>query len=99
MRMTEWGQTMTHFPHWIQISRSHTGISWARLRFSHFVVPDGYVPSIGSLLTGRSSPLPAIIGPSTSRTNTGASAGTGERRRSIGSGVRRDEPLFDAFSA
>src|ERR1700693_1708810 len=46
-RMTECGQTITHLPHWMQRSSSHTGISRAMLRFSHFDVPMGKVPSTG----------------------------------------------------
>ena len=45
-------------------------------RFSHTEVPDGHVPSIGIPLTGMSSPRPASIGAVTSRTNSGAVAGT-----------------------
>ena len=35
MRITACGQTMAHLPHWMQVFVSHTGISSARLRFSH----------------------------------------------------------------
>ena len=35
------------------------------MRFSHWVVPVGYVPSTGKALTGRLSPSPAIIVPRT----------------------------------
>src|SRR5579862_1339589 len=59
MRMTACGQTMAHLPHWMQIFESHAGISRARLRFSHFAVPVGNVPSQEKALTGSSSPLPA----------------------------------------
>src|SRR5579859_3098043 len=38
-RMTACGHTITHLPHWMQISSSQTGMSCARLRFSHFAVP------------------------------------------------------------
>src|SRR5512146_2016179 len=82
-RMTACGQTKTHLPHWMHRSDSHTGISRAMLRFSHFVVPVGKVPSTGMAETGTESPSKAIIGPSTSRTNAGASAGTGARRVSL----------------
>ena len=77
MRMTLCGQTMVHLPHWMQMASSHTGISCAMLRFSHFAVPVGKVPSTGSALTGRLSPKPAIILAVTSCTNGGASGGTG----------------------
>src|SRR2546427_3781961 len=39
----------------------------------------GNVPSHGSALTGKRSPRPAIISPSTARTNSGASRETGSR--------------------
>ena len=45
----------------MQTLSSQTGISSARLRFSHFAVPIGQVPSTGKALTGRRSPLPASI--------------------------------------
>ncbi len=54
----------------MQTSGSQTGTSLARLRFSHWVVPVGYVPSLGKALTGRRSPRPAMISPSTLRTNS-----------------------------
>ena len=63
MRMVACGQTITHLPHWMQIVGSHTGISSARLRFSHCAVPVGKVPSHGNALTGSSSPRPAMISP------------------------------------
>src|SRR5689334_23995813 len=44
----------------MQISWSQTGISLARLRFSHLDVSVGNVPSGGSALTGSSSPRPAL---------------------------------------
>ena len=47
------------------------------LRFSHWVVAVGQVPSTGKAETGRLSPLPAMICPVTSWTNAGASAETG----------------------
>src|SRR3974390_1174751 len=46
-RMTACGQTSTHLPHWMQSCSSHTGISRAMLRFSHWAVPEGKVPSRG----------------------------------------------------
>src|SRR6266571_707380 len=60
-------------------SGSQTGISAARLRFSQRAVLVGNVPSHGSALTGKRSPRPAIISPSTARTNSGASRETGAR--------------------
>ena len=45
----------------MQIFESHTGISSAMLRFSHFAVATGHVPSTGNALTGRKSPFPASI--------------------------------------
>src|ERR1039458_8171281 len=60
MRMTECGQTMAHFPHWMQMFESHAGISSARFLFSHFAVPVGKVPSTGKTLTGSSSPRPTF---------------------------------------
>src|SRR6266498_5017459 len=71
MRMAACGQTMAHLPHWMQPETSHTGISWARLRFSYFVVPSGNVPSHGMAETGTSSPRPAMISKRTSFTNWG----------------------------
>src|SRR5512136_1418765 len=65
-RMTACGQTKTHLPHWMQRSFSQAGISKAMLRFSHLVVPVGKVPSTGKALTGRLSPSPLMIWPSTS---------------------------------
>src|SRR5689334_15213987 len=79
-RMTAWGQTITHLPHWIHNFSSHTGISSAILRFSHCVVPVGKVPSTGKAETGMLSPFAPMISPSTSRTNSGASLGTESRR-------------------
>src|SRR5438477_4105641 len=58
IRSTACGHTMAHFPHWIHVLVSHTGISSARLRFSHFAVPVGKVPSAGNALLGSSSPFP-----------------------------------------
>src|SRR5512139_866156 len=37
-RMTACGQTITHLPHWMHRSGSHTGTSSAMLRFSYWVV-------------------------------------------------------------
>ena len=60
IRMVACGQTMAHLPQSMQIEESQTGIIWAMARFSYLVVPVGKVPSTGSALTGRKSPLPAI---------------------------------------
>ena len=66
----------------MQIFGSHTGISSARLRFSHFAVPIGQVPSTGNALTGSRSPLPASITAVTFCTKSGA------RSETIGGRVR-----------
>src|ERR1019366_10812600 len=71
-RITACGHTMTHFPHWMQRSLSHTGMNCAMLRFSHCAVPVGNAPPAGIALTGSESPRPAAISPSTLRTNSGA---------------------------
>ena len=60
-RIAACGHTRAHWLHWMQIFESHTGISSAMLRFSHFAVPVGHVPSTGNALTGSRSPLPARI--------------------------------------
>src|SRR4029453_7884686 len=60
-RMAACGHTTPHSLHWMQTFGSHTGISSARFRFSHFAVPTGQVPSTGNALTGSRSPLPASI--------------------------------------
>src|SRR5208337_401314 len=75
-RITAWGQTNTHLPHWMHKSSSQTGISLAMLRFSHMAVPVGKVPSMGIALTGSESPFPVTIVPKTSRTNFGACGDT-----------------------
>ena len=59
MRIAACGQTSAHRPHWMQMSGSQIGMSWAMLRFSIFAVPVGNVPSTGRALTGSRSPLPA----------------------------------------
>ena len=56
----------------MQILSSHTGISRARFRFSHFAVPVGQVPSTGKALTGSKSPFPASITAVTFCTKSGA---------------------------
>src|SRR6266568_1163249 len=85
MRMTACGQTIAHLPHWIHVLGSQTGISSARLRFSHLAVPVGNVPSQEKALTGSSSPWPAYIAPSTSRSYSGAFGenGAGIRTRLV----------------
>ena len=60
----------------MQSASSQTGISRAMLRFSHWAVAVGKVPSFGIRLTGTLSPSPAMIGASVFCTNSGASAGT-----------------------
>ncbi len=47
------------------------------LRFSQRVVAEGQVPSAGIAETGRPSPFLEMIAAVTSRTNAGASSGTG----------------------
>ena len=54
---------MTHLPHWMQRSLSHTGMNCAMLRFSHCAVPVGNAPPAGIALTGSRSPLPPAIWP------------------------------------
>ncbi len=87
-RITACGQTIEHLPHWMHKALSQTGISRVMLRFSHWVVPLGKVPSIGIALTGRESPSFAIIWPSTFRTNSGAASGTAGRRLIFESALR-----------
>ena len=60
----------------MQIFASHTGISSAMLRFSHFAVAIGHVPSTGNALTGSRSPLPASITAVTFWTKSGARSET-----------------------
>src|SRR5512147_3348178 len=74
--MAAWGQTSVHLLHWMQIFGSQTGTSAAMFRFSHRLVPVGHVPSTGKALTGRRSPLPAIITAETRFTNVGAASAT-----------------------
>ena len=76
--MAACGHTSAHLPHWMQTAESQTGISSARLRFSHCVVAEGQVPSTGKAETGRLSPLPAMICAVTSLRNAGAWSGTGD---------------------
>src|SRR6476660_6907617 len=76
-RIAACGQTIAHLLHWMQSTSSHTGISVAMLRFSHFDVPVGQVPSAGNALTGRRSPSLAIMMPVTRFTKSVASCGTG----------------------
>ncbi|OIQ65398.1 hypothetical protein GALL_530430 [mine drainage metagenome] len=74
--MAAWGQAIAHLLHWMQIPASHSGISRAMFRFSHWVVPRGQVPSTGKALTGSRSPLPSIITAVTRLTKSGASSAT-----------------------
>ena len=88
-RMAACGQTSAHWLHWMQMAGSHTGISSARLRFSHWPVPVGQVPSTGKALTGSASPLPASITAVTRCTKSGAAAATiGGRARGLTSPPR-----------
>ena len=48
----------------------------AMFRFSHWVVAEGKVPSTGKLDTGNWLPRRAMIGATTSLTNSGASGAT-----------------------
>ena len=82
MRMEACGHTRAQRAQSMQMAGSQMGISRAIERFSYLVVPVGKVPSGGKALTGNNSPRPAMISPVTFCTNSGASAGTGLRRRS-----------------
>src|SRR5690606_21634261 len=62
---------------------SQTGTASARSRFSHWAEPLGQVPSTGRAETGSWSPSPAIRRDETSRTNSGAPAGTGGRMATV----------------
>ena len=73
MRIAAWGQPSEQRPHWMQISASQIGMSKAIDRFSYCVVAVGNVPSTGIALTGKRSPLPAMISPRTLWTNGSAS--------------------------
>src|SRR5512135_669647 len=75
--MVAWGQTKEHWPHWMQMSGSQTGMWVAMFLFSYWVVPVGQVPSSGMADTGSESPWPEMILAVTSLTNSGASRGTG----------------------
>ena len=55
-RMTLCGQTKAQLPRWMHRSGSHDGTRSETLPFSNIDVALGYVPSIGNLLTGNSSP-------------------------------------------
>ena len=83
--MAACGQTSAHWLHWMQILESQTGISSAMLRFSHFAVAIGQVPSIGNALTGSRSPLPARMTAVTFWTKSGAFSDTsgGRARREV----------------
>src|SRR3972149_8284186 len=79
--MAACGQAMTHLLHWVQLTGCHAGISSARLRFSHFAVAVGQVPSTGNALTGSASPLPESITAVTLCTKSGALPETTGGRR------------------
>ena len=88
---------MAQLPHWMQMSGLQTGTMSEMFRFSHREVPEGYVPSAGIALTGRSSPRPAIITAVTSFTNGGASAGTSGNRLSRARRCRRKRDLVEVL--
>ena len=67
---------MEHWPHWMHFVGSQAGMNAATLRFSHWVVAVGHVPSSGMAETGRSLPFWAIILAETFLTNSGASSET-----------------------
>src|SRR5512136_2620954 len=73
-RIAACGQTNAHLLHWMQIAGSHTGISRAMLRFSHWLVATGQVPSTENALTGSVSPLLAKMTASTFFTKSGAAS-------------------------
>src|SRR4249920_10051 len=72
--MAACGQTIAHLLHWMHTDGSHTGISVATVRFSHWDVPVGQVPSTGNALTGSRSPWLASITAVTRLTKSGALA-------------------------
>ena len=76
MRIAACGQMMEQLPHWMQAAGSHCGMNAATLRFSHWVVAVGHVPSSGMAETGSTLPFCAIIFAETFWMNAGASAGT-----------------------
>ena len=73
---------------------SHTGISSARFRFSHFAVPIGHVPSTGNALTGSRSPFPARSTAVIRWTKSGASADTSGGRPCVAVTPRRHRHLL-----
>ena len=75
-RMTPCGQTKLHWPHWMQMSGVPDRHDVGDVALLPRRRADGKVPSTGIRLTGMSSPRPSIIGAVTSRTNSGAAAGT-----------------------
>ena len=78
--MTLCGQAKLHWPHWMQRSGSQIGHHVGDVALLEGRGADGKVPSTGNWLTRSSSPRPSIILAVTSRTNSGACAGTiGER--------------------
>src|SRR5680860_52432 len=81
--MLAWGHENEHFAHWMHTAGSQIGISRAMLRFSHWAVPVGQVPSTGKALTGRSSPRPAIMAAVTSWTKAGAADATAAGRTRV----------------
>ncbi|OQC55921.1 MAG: hypothetical protein BWX54_01655 [Verrucomicrobia bacterium ADurb.Bin018] len=71
-RMQAWGHTKEQVPHWMHSFSSQIGTESETLRFSHRVVAEGKVPSIGILETGSESPSPTMMVAMTSLTNSGA---------------------------
>ncbi|MNZ92355.1 hypothetical protein D3C78_1113780 [compost metagenome] len=74
--MAECGQAATQWLHWVHRSGCQIGIASAILRFSHWVVPTGQVPSGGKADTGSASPNPASIAAVTVLTKSGAASET-----------------------
>ena len=90
-RIAACGQTSAHLLHWMQSASSQTGISAAMLRFSHFDVPVGHVPSTGNALTGSRSPWFASITRRHALDEVRRASGTGggQRRRVVGASAAR----------
>ena len=97
MRIAACGHTSGQIAHCVQIVSSQIGISCAMLRFSHWVVPVGNVPSTGSADTGSRSPLPSSIIAVTRCTKSGAAFGTIGRR--VHSESARSGTLTSAIAA
>ena len=74
-RIVAWGQTRTHWLHWMQFSGIHIGTSGATPRRSRRAVPDGTCPSSGILETGIVSPWNRIVGSMTLFVNSSTSSG------------------------